>query len=103
MRTNVMSRCIYVIAIHNCTKCAVILYTVWMERMREIPTEVKTSTQNLGANKHIVYTVCIYLGGTRMLHYIIIRTTCYCMMVRVFLLTMHTFSSRKQSCIIVAN
>ena len=95
---SVMSRCIYVIAIHN-TKCAVILYIIWMERVREIPTEDDTSTQNLGANKHttvyiyIYIYIYIYLGGTTMLHYII-RTTCYCM-ARVFLLTLHTFLSRK--------
>ena len=81
---SVMSRCIYVIAIHN-TKCAVILYIIWMERVREIPTEDDTSTQTY----YSIY-IYIYLGGTRMLHYII-RTTCYCM-ARLFLLTMHTFS-----------
>ena len=57
---SVMSRCIYVIAIHN-TKCAVILYIIWMERVREIPTEDDTSTQNLGANKHTTVHIYIYI------------------------------------------
>ena len=60
---SVMSRCIYVIAIHN-TKCAVILYIIWMERVREIPTEDDTSTQNLGANKHTTVYIYIYIYVT---------------------------------------